>query len=179
MRQQLRLDSNSRVVIIATEGATDPEVYRNLVGVSPETVLEGTNPPTNGIGRLQMADCVLQTLIPDIEHLAETKVAKYRLPRHGTRYYSRSGARLVRWVRRQADLDSGKKPTENTIARIASVTKTFTTTAIMQLRDEGRLTLEDSLAQHIPEFASARAIPWRCRRRDAPTITDAQVRIGH
>ena len=44
LRQQLRLDSNSRVVIIATEGATDPEVYRNLVGVSPETVLEGTNP---------------------------------------------------------------------------------------------------------------------------------------
>ena len=27
-----------------------------------------------------MADCVLQNLIPDTEHLAETKVAKYRLP---------------------------------------------------------------------------------------------------
>ena len=39
LSQQLGLDSNSRVVIIATEGATDPEVYCNLVGASPEAVL--------------------------------------------------------------------------------------------------------------------------------------------
>ncbi len=104
-----------------------------------------------------MADCVLQTLIPDIERLAATKVAKYKLP-----------GMALGIIRDQelawfggfgtADLDTGKKPTENTIARVASVTKTFTTTAIMQLRDEGKLKLEDSLAQHIPEFASARAV---------------------
>ena len=104
-----------------------------------------------------MADCVLQNLIPDIKHLAETKVAKYRLPGMALgiirdqelAWFGGFGA---------ADLDLGKKPTENTIARIASVTKTFTMTAIMQLRDEGRLTLEDSLTQHIPEFESARPI---------------------
>ena len=44
LSQQLELDYNSRVVIIATEGATDPEVYRNLVGVRPEAVLAGTKP---------------------------------------------------------------------------------------------------------------------------------------
>ena len=104
-----------------------------------------------------MADSVLQTLIPDIEHLAETKVAKYRLPGmalgiirdQDLAWFGGFGA---------ADLDLGQRPTEKTVARIASVTKTFTTTAVMQLRDEGRLTLEDSLAQHIPEFTSARAI---------------------
>ena len=104
-----------------------------------------------------MAHDILHTLIPDIERLAETKVAKYRLPGMALgiirdqelAWFGGFGA---------ADLDSGKKPTENTIARVASVTKTFTTTAIMQLRDEERLTLEDSLAQHIPEFASARSI---------------------
>ena len=42
--QQLGLDCNSRVVIIATEGATDPEVYRSLVGASPEAVSAGTKP---------------------------------------------------------------------------------------------------------------------------------------
>ena len=41
---QLGLDYNSRVVIIATEGATDPEVYRTLVGASPEVVLAGPKP---------------------------------------------------------------------------------------------------------------------------------------
>ena len=39
LKQQLGLDSGSRVVIIATEGATDPEVYRDLVGRTPEAVL--------------------------------------------------------------------------------------------------------------------------------------------
>ena len=104
-----------------------------------------------------MTNCVLQTLIPDIERLAETKIAKYRLPGMALgiirdqelAWFGGFGA---------ADLDSGKKPTKNTIARIASVTKTFTTTAIMQLRDEGRLKLDDPLAQHIPEFASAQAL---------------------
>ena len=104
-----------------------------------------------------MADCVLQTLVPDIERLAATTVAKYRLPGMALgvirctelAWFGGFGA---------ADLDSGKKPTASTIARIASVTKTFTTTAIMQLRDAGQLKLEDPLAQHIPEFASVRAI---------------------
>ena len=122
-----------------------------------EAVLAGTRTSTNGIGRLRMADCVLQTLIPDIERLAETKVAKYKLP--GMALGIIRDQELV-WFGGfgAADLDSGKKPTENAIARIASVTKTFTTTAIMQLRDEGRLKLEDPLAQHMPEFAAVRAI---------------------
>ena len=42
LRQQLGFDGNSRVVLIATEGATDPEVYRTLVGTTPEAVLAGT-----------------------------------------------------------------------------------------------------------------------------------------
>ncbi len=44
LRQQLGLDCSSRVVIIATEGATDPKVYHNLVGASPEAILAGTKP---------------------------------------------------------------------------------------------------------------------------------------
>ena len=44
LRQKIGLDRNSRVVIIATEGATDPEVYQNIVGGSPERVLAGPKP---------------------------------------------------------------------------------------------------------------------------------------
>ena len=44
LRQEIGLDYHSRVVIIATEGATDPEVYRNIVGGSPERVLAGSKP---------------------------------------------------------------------------------------------------------------------------------------
>ncbi|MEC8991303.1 MAG: serine hydrolase domain-containing protein [Candidatus Latescibacterota bacterium] len=52
-------------------------------------------------------------------------------------------------------LDGTDCPDENTVVRIASVTKTFTTTAILQLRDEGLLGLDDPLHQHIPEFGQA------------------------
>ena len=104
-----------------------------------------------------MSDPALQGLIPQIERLAQTKVADNRLPGvalgivrdQELAWFGGYGA---------ADLDSGRTPTEETIARIASVTKTFTATAIMRLRDEGRLQLEDPLAKHVPEFASARAV---------------------
>ena len=41
--------------------------------------------------------------------------------------------------------------------RVASITKTFTAVAVMQLRDEGRLDLDDTLGQHLPgaPFADA------------------------
>ena len=54
------------------------------------------------------------------------------------------------------DLAAGITPDDGTIARVASITKTFTATAIMQLRDEGKLGLDDPLSTHIPEFAKVR-----------------------
>ena len=103
-----------------------------------------------------MTDRILEDLIPDVERLAETKIAKFRIP--GLALGVIRDQHLA-WFGgfASADLDSDRKPDENTIARVASVTKTFTATAIMQLRDEGRLKLEDPLMLHIPEFAAVRA----------------------
>jgi D-alanyl-D-alanine carboxypeptidase len=42
----------------------------------------------------------------------------------------------------------------DTLFRVASITKTFTATAIVQLRDEGKLRLDDPLVKHLPEFAA-------------------------
>jgi CubicO group peptidase (beta-lactamase class C family) len=44
-------------------------------------------------------------------------------------------------------------PTVDTQYRIGSLTKTFTAVLVMRLRDEGLLTLEDPLRQHLPELA--------------------------
>ncbi len=52
-----------------------------------------------------------------------------------------------------ADLATGARPNERTLYRIASITKTFTATAVLQLRDEGRLRLDDPLTRYVPEFA--------------------------
>jgi CubicO group peptidase (beta-lactamase class C family) len=47
------------------------------------------------------------------------------------------------------DAESGLEATPDTQYRVGSITKTFTATAIMQLRDAGKLDLEDTLDRHI------------------------------
>ena len=64
-----------------------------------------------------------------------------------------------------ADVQAEKPATAETIYRIASITKLFTTTAIMQLRDEGKLQLDDPVNKHLPWFAVQN------RFADAPVIT--------
>jgi CubicO group peptidase (beta-lactamase class C family) len=54
-----------------------------------------------------------------------------------------------------ADVASRRPPDTSTLYRIASITKTFTGTAIMQLRDEGRLHLDDPLVAYVPELRDA------------------------
>jgi CubicO group peptidase (beta-lactamase class C family) len=54
-----------------------------------------------------------------------------------------------------------------TVFRIASMTKSFTALAILKLRDEGKLSLEDPVSKWIPEFA----------RMELPTRDSAPLRI--
>lgn len=51
-----------------------------------------------------------------------------------------------------ADLQKGKEVDENTIFHWASITKTLTAIAIMQLRDRDKLSLDDSLTDYLPEL---------------------------
>lgn len=48
---------------------------------------------------------------------------------------------------------SNSRITASTVFRIASMTKSFTALAILKLRDEGKLSLEDPVAKWLPEFA--------------------------
>jgi CubicO group peptidase (beta-lactamase class C family) len=50
-----------------------------------------------------------------------------------------------------ADYDDDRAATPGTQYRIGSITKTFTATAIMQLRDAGALDLDDRLEQHLAD----------------------------
>lgn len=54
-----------------------------------------------------------------------------------------------------ADVGSRRRAEPSTLYRIASITKTFTGTAVMQLRDEGRLQLDDPAVEHISELRAA------------------------
>jgi CubicO group peptidase (beta-lactamase class C family) len=55
----------------------------------------------------------------------------------------------------------------STVFRIASMTKSFTALAILKLRDDGKLSLEDPVSKWIPEFA----------RMELPTRDTAPLRI--
>lgn len=52
----------------------------------------------------------------------------------------------------QADPSSARAATADTLYSICSVSKLFTSVAVMQLRDEGKLSLEDPIAKHLPWF---------------------------
>jgi CubicO group peptidase (beta-lactamase class C family) len=68
-----------------------------------------------------------------------------------------------------ANVDKKTPMTPKTIFRIASVTKLFTCTAIMQLRDQGKLQLADPVAKYLSWFKIKNRFP------DAPTITIRQL----
>jgi CubicO group peptidase (beta-lactamase class C family) len=57
-----------------------------------------------------------------------------------------------------ADVEAGQEATPDTQYRIGSITKTFTAAAIMQLRDAGKLDLEDTLDRHVEGAAHTPSI---------------------
>jgi D-alanyl-D-alanine carboxypeptidase len=65
----------------------------------------------------------------------------------------------------RASLERDRPATPDTLYRIASITKLFTSTAILQLRDAGRLRLDDPIVEHLPWFAIDQS------HADAPVMT--------
>ena len=64
------------------------------------------------------------------------------------------------------DLKTKDAVTPQTAFRIASMTKSFTVLAILKLRDEGKILLDDPAAKWIPEMAQ-----WKYPTRDTTPIT--------
>ena len=61
--------------------------------------------------------------------------------------------------------NSPRPVTADSLFRIASMSKAFTALAILKLRDEGRLRLDDLAEQHVPEMRD-----WRYPTADSPRI---------
>ena len=78
-----------------------------------------------------------------------------------------SGAVGIRDVKAEA------AAAESTVFRIASMSKSFTALAILKLRDAGKLSLDDAVTKHIPEFAAGGAADRRCAGDHDPPPADA------
>lgn len=51
-----------------------------------------------------------------------------------------------------ADVEMGVEATPDTVYRIGSITKQFTAAAVMRLVEQGKLSLDDPITKHLPDF---------------------------
>lgn len=107
----------------------------------------------------------LERAFPEIDSLVAAFAERSRVP--GVAYavlidgeLAHAGTAGVRDIASQAPVDTG------TVFRIASMTKSFTALAILKLRDEGRLSLDDPAARYVVELEDL-----RYPTSDAPRMT--------
>lgn len=70
----------------------------------------------------------------------------------GSLWFLKGDSVLAREFHGMADRETGRAVDANTIFHWASITKTMTAIAIMQLRDRGRLSLDDPIVKYVPEL---------------------------
>lgn len=106
----------------------------------------------------------VKTLLPEIQEMYRKHAETNRYPGYayglvldGKLIYADSGGYM--------DLEKKIHATPRSMFRIASMTKCFTAMAILKLRDEGKLRLDDLVKQYIPELQSV------CLTIDAIAIT--------
>ena len=63
-----------------------------------------------------------------------------------------------------------RRPDADSVFRIASMTKSFTASTVLLLRDEGRLSLDEPVASYVPEPAG-----WRLPTADSTPVTVRQL----
>ena len=64
------------------------------------------------------------------------------------------------------DVEGGQPVQGDSVFRIASMTKSFTAMAVLKLRDQGKLSLDDPVERHVPELRGLRPLSG-----DAPAVT--------
>lgn len=111
-------------------------------------------------------DAILERVIPELTQRLEQGLAKERILGLAVGIVRDQELVLAGGFGR-ANLQSERPPDERSLFRVASITKTFTAAAILQLRDDGRLSLDDPLHRFLPEFAAVRV---RAGALDAVTL---------
>lgn len=107
----------------------------------------------------------LESAVPEIDRIFRAYAADQKVP--GMVWGVVIDDRLALGWAGVRDRTTNAPITRTTAFRIASMTKSFTALAIMKLRDEGKLSLDDAVSKWIPEFA----------RMELPTRDSAPLRI--
>lgn len=107
----------------------------------------------------------LSAAFPQVDSMMHAFAARQKVP--GIAYGIVVDGRLVHaGTAGHRELSSRAAVDTSTVFRIASMSKSFAAAAILQLRDEGRLSLDDPAERYVPELAGLRD-----GTSDAPRIT--------
>ncbi|MEN6452907.1 MAG: serine hydrolase domain-containing protein [Prolixibacteraceae bacterium] len=89
--------------------------------------------------------------------------------------------RNLSWVvgKGTANVSTGEKPDPSMKYRIASITKTFTYTVLLQLIEEGKLSLSDKLSKFLPDFPEADNVSVRMLCNHTSGIYDFSTSPGY
>ena len=150
---------------VEMEATVSRIIYDHMVGkpISGDTVVSGA------LGRIGQGEWVdttkLASAYPVIDKLYKNYAARNHWP--GLVYGIVAGGRLVHMgATGYSDLDKKVPVSSRTDFRIASMTKSFVSVAILQLRDAGKLRLDDPAWMYIPELKDQQG-----PASDAPVIT--------
>jgi len=107
----------------------------------------------------------LRAVFPEVDSLMHDFAQRSRVP--GIAYGIVADGQLVYiGTRGYRELSSRSPVDTSTVFRIASMTKSFTAVAILQLRDAGRLSLDDPAERYVPELSGL-----KYPTGDSPKIT--------
>jgi len=87
------------------------------------------------------------------EGYAEGLIRKYQIP--GTAIgFAQNGVPVYEKGFGYRDMEKGLPVTMDTVFGVASVTKSFTCVAILQLQEQGKLSVHDPVVKYLPEFST-------------------------
>ncbi|MDQ3068176.1 MAG: beta-lactamase family protein, partial [Acidobacteriota bacterium] len=156
MTRRLRLTLCSALLVAAMSAGT--------LGTAAQVAAPGqVSPPAIFADADRRAK--LATAFPEIDKLVEAFMARTHVP--GAAWGIVIDGELAHaGVSGFRELPARAPVTRDSVFRIASMTKSFTAMAILKLRDEGKLSLDDLAERHVPQLRSL-----RYPTSDAPRIT--------
>mgnify|MGYP002865182520 CR=1 FL=1 len=98
-----------------------------------------------------------EEIIADLEATAARVMSDWKIPAIGISLY-KDGEVVLSKGYGVKDLGTGVPADEHTVFQIGSVTKSFTAAVLAQLVDEGLVSWEDRVRQHLPDFEMSD--PW-------------------
>jgi CubicO group peptidase (beta-lactamase class C family) len=102
-----------------------------------------------------------------IDTMLDDSVARREIA-GGAALVARNGKVVYLATSGQRDAEAGLPIESSTIYRIASMTKPVTSVAVMMLREQGKLRLDDPLSRFIPEFKAAKVLATKPTGKTGP-----------